>query len=115
MFFDYERYAYYVKPGATDCRCGAQALARLVQDEMHLDVFSRSMFLFCSRDRRVLKVLVWDDSGFVVLSKRLCEGTFRFPASAQQARRMEREDVVRMLRGQDVWRRIPVQSGMLYV
>jgi transposase len=115
VFFDYDRYAYYIKPGPTDCRCGAQVLARLVQDEMGLNVFSKSMFLFCSRDRRVLKVLVWDDSGFVVFAKRLCEGTYRFPASAGEARRLARTDVQRMLRGEDVWRRIPVQSGMLYV
>jgi transposase len=96
-------------------RCGWEALARLVQDDMGLDVFSKSMFLFCSRDRRVLKVLVWDDSGFAVFSKRLCEGTYRFPATAGEARLMARTDVERMLRGEDVWRRIPVQTGMLYV
>jgi transposase len=115
MFFEFDRYSYYLKPGPTDMRCGGDALARVVQDDMGLDVFSRSMFLFCSRDRRVLKVLVWDQSGFAVFSKRLCEGTFRFPATAGEARLLDRTDVERMLRGEDIWRRIPVQTGMRYV
>ena len=46
MFFDYDRYTYYVTPGGTDMRKGADSLARLVWEQMHLDSRSRSMFLF---------------------------------------------------------------------
>lgn len=59
MFFDYDRYTYYVTPGGTDMRKGVDSLARLVWEQMHLDSRSRSMFLFCSRNRKTLAVLVW--------------------------------------------------------
>ena len=78
MFFDFSRYRYYVKVGATDMRCGAVGLAYRVREHMNLDVLSKSMFLFCSRDRSMLKVLVWDD-GFWLMTKRLSGGTFRWP------------------------------------
>jgi len=64
MFFAFENYRYYLKPGPTDMRRQAEALARTVQSQMHLDPFSKSV-----------------------------------------------GDVRRLLGGQDVFRRIPVQGG----
>lgn len=111
MFFAFENYRYYLKPGPTDMRRQAEALARTVQSQMHLDPFSKSMFLFCSGRRTLLKVLVWDGSGFWLMSKRLYGGTFRWPSDAREALRMSVGDVRRLLGGQDVFRRIPVQEG----
>lgn len=47
MFFDFEKYTYYVAPGGTDMRKGADSLARLIWQNMSLDAHSRNMFLFC--------------------------------------------------------------------
>ena len=89
MFFAFENYRYYLKPGPTDMRRQAEALARTVQSQMHLDPFSKSMFLFCSGRRTLLKVLVWDGSGFWLMSKRLYGGTFRWPSDARERGRCE--------------------------
>jgi len=45
------------------------------------------------------------------LHKRLCEGTFRWPRSEGEARLVSRDDVLRILAGEDVFRRVPVQEG----
>lgn len=106
MFFDFERYQYYLKVGPTDMRCGADSLAYQVREQMELDPLSKSMFLFCSKNRSILKVLVWDD-GFWLMTKRLGGGTFRWPQSEGVAQRVTLEDIKRLLQGQDVFRRLP--------
>ena len=111
MFLDAHGYDHYLRCGVTDMRCGAQSLAVLVQEEMGCDPFGKSIFLFCGGRRRMLKVLVWDN-GFWLLSKRLCAGTFRWPMDAGEARLVSRTDVLRLIDGEDVFRRIPVQEGV---
>ena len=42
-----EEYEYYIHPGYTDMRKQARTLALLVQNEMELNPFDRSIFVFC--------------------------------------------------------------------
>lgn len=105
MFFDFTKYSYYVAPGGTDMRKGADSLSRLVQETMKLNPLSKSMFLFCSKNHRTLAVLVWDN-GFWLMKKKLYEGTFAWPKDEVQAMRITVEDVRRVIRGDDVFRRI---------
>jgi hypothetical protein len=77
-----------------------------------MDVFRKSVFLFCGNRGRTLKALVWD-SGFVLYQRRLCGGTFRWPGIEAQARGVGGDDLQRILRGEDVFRRLPVQEGGL--
>jgi len=110
MFFDFSRYRYYVKVGATDMRCGAVGLAYQVREHMGLDPLSKSMFLFCSRDRTILKVLVWD-GGFWLMTKRLNGGTYRWPQAGGGPLCVTLEDIKRLVCGQDVFRRLPPVGG----
>lgn len=107
MFFDYDQYSYYVTPGGTDMRKGPYSLARLVYENLSLDAHSKSMFLFCSKNKKTLAVLVWDN-GFWLMKKKLYAGTFAWPRDASQALRITVEDVKRVVRGDDVFRRIPL-------
>ena len=110
MFFDLERYRYYVKVGSTDMRCGAAGHAYQVRGQMELDPLSKSMFLFCSRNRSILKVLVWDN-GFWLLTKHTNGGTFRWPEREGGQLEVSLEDIRRLLGGQDVFRRLVPQEG----
>ncbi len=107
VFFDFEKYTYYVAPGGTDMRKGADSLARLIWQNMALDAHSRNMFLFCSKNKRTLAVLVWDN-GFWLMKKKLYSGTFAWPGDSTQALTITVEDVRRVIRGDDVFRRIPL-------
>jgi transposase len=51
----------------------------LVQQELQRDLFSGIMFVFrCKRADRI-KLLLWDGTGLVLVTKRLQTGRFRWP------------------------------------
>lgn len=50
----FEEYDYYIKPGYTDLRKGALKLSLIVQDEIELNPFIKSIFMFCSKNRKTI-------------------------------------------------------------
>lgn len=69
----------YLATEAVDLRKGFDGLAALVQRHGG-DVFSGHLFAFLSRRRDRIKILTWDNGGFVLFYKRLEQGRFRMPA-----------------------------------
>lgn len=69
----------YIACGYTDMRKSIDGLATVVQEQFHLDPFSKSLFLFCGKRRDRIKVLLWEGDGFVLLYKRLENGSFKWP------------------------------------
>ena len=65
----------YIACGYTDLRKGIDGLARLVQQQFELDPFTNTLFLFCGRRRDRIKGLYWEKDGFILLYKRLEQGT----------------------------------------
>jgi transposase len=109
----------YLVAGVTDMRKAFNGLAGIVRERLDADPMSRHLFLFCNRDRNRLKVLVADESGMWVLSKRLDRGTFAWPAIRDDVVRVEyrEEQLALLLRGFDVeqlrprrWRRRVLQQ-----
>ena len=45
---------YYIKPGCTDLRKGALKLSLIVQDEIELNPCTKSIFMFCSKNRKTI-------------------------------------------------------------
>ena len=50
----FEEYDYYIKPGCPDFRKGALKLSLIVQDEIELNPFTKSIFMFCSKNRNTI-------------------------------------------------------------
>ena len=71
----------FLVAGATDMRKSFNGLAGIVREKLKADPMSRHLFFFCNRHRNRMKVLVADESGMWVLSKRLDSGTFAWPAA----------------------------------
>ena len=71
----------FVARGATDLRKSFDSLSVLVQDVLRQDPFSGHLFAFFNRRRDRVKLLVWDRTGFLLLYKRLEEGTFSIPGA----------------------------------
>ena len=54
-------------------------LALIVQEQMEMDPFQDALFVFCNGQRRILKALYWDRTGFCLWMKRLEKHRFPWP------------------------------------
>ena len=61
----------YIVTGYTDMRKGIDGLAAIVQGKLSLDPYSKALFLFCGKNPRKLKGLLWEGDGFLLLSNDL--------------------------------------------
>lgn len=68
---------------AIDLRRSFDGLAEMVRQHLQNDPLSGHVFVFRNRRSDRVKLLYWDEDGFVIVYKRLEEGTFRFPAVAE--------------------------------
>lgn len=59
-------------------------LAAIVHNQMQQKPYSGDAFLFINKRKNRLKILVFEDSGFWLFSKRLELGTFHFKPSQNQ-------------------------------
>lgn len=76
----------YIACGYTDMRKSIDGLAAVIQQQFHLDPFANTLFLFCGRNRNRIKALLWEGDGFVLLYKRLENGSFKWPRNESQVR-----------------------------
>ena len=75
--------AHLAGPAPVDLRKGFDALAELVRQHLRDDPLSGHVFVFRNRRGDRIKLLYWDEDGFVIVYKRLEDGIFRFPAAAE--------------------------------
>ncbi|MCR5189217.1 MAG: IS66 family insertion sequence element accessory protein TnpB [Treponema sp.] len=54
-----------------DLRKGVTGLLAIIENEMHLDALSNSVFFFCNKSHKLLKIVFWDKTGFWLAQKRL--------------------------------------------
>ena len=65
---------------SVDLRKSFDSLAEQVRQHLHNDPLSGHLFVFRNQRGDRVKLLYWDEDGFVIVYKRLEEGTFRWPA-----------------------------------
>ena len=70
----------YLYKDAIDFRKQANGLIQVVIDDMQMQPNDGSVYIFRSKKKDKLKLLVWDRNGFWLLYKRLEKGYFDFPA-----------------------------------
>ena len=66
----------YLACGPTDMRKGFDGLAAQVQTVLSQDPYSGAVFCFRGRRGDLLKILVWDGQGLILVAKRLERGKF---------------------------------------
>lgn len=91
----------FLKLGFTDMRKSINGLSLIVQEEMGEDLFSESVFVFCNKRQRILKVLYWDANGFCLWQKRLEKHRFIWPRSQEEVRQVSGEQFSWLLKGLD--------------
>jgi transposase len=73
----------YLAVGSTDMRKAINGLSILVEQAMDLNPFSGDLFVFCNRQRTIIKILYWDNNGFALWSKRLEKHRFKWPTAPE--------------------------------
>lgn len=71
------RFFLYGQPA--DMRKGFDGLGGLVINKLGQNPLSGDIFIFVNRTRTLVKILVWDQTGFTIWHKRLEQGTFEMP------------------------------------
>jgi len=104
MIIDLSKVRIYIRPGQTDMRKAVNGLTIIVQDTMELDPFSGSVYVFCSRDRKLLKAVYWDKSGFWLSQKRLEEEKFPWPETEEAVKELSGEELTMLLGGIDFFK-----------
>ena len=69
----------YLHRDPVDFRKAINGLSLIVSDVMGHSPFKRALFVFCNKRKTQLKVLYWDDTGFVLWQKRLEKDRFKWP------------------------------------
>lgn len=96
----------YLACGATDMRKGFDGLAAQVQTVLSQDPYSGAVFCFRGRRGDLLKFLVWDGQGLVLVAKRLEEGRFVWPQATSGVVSLTPAMLSMLLEGIDWVRRI---------
>jgi transposase len=104
MFINLKEFRFFIRPGTTDLRKAINGLTIFVQNEMKYDVFSKSLFLFCNRQRKLLKIVYWDKTGFCLWQKRLEKYRFPWPETDEEAKELSYDELKMLLSGIDFFK-----------
>ena len=104
MILDLSKARIFVRPGYTDLRKAANGLTIIIQDEMEEDPFSGSVYIFCNRERKLLKAVYWDKTGFWLCQKRLEKERYPWPDTIEAAQELAEEELKMLLAGIDFFK-----------
>lgn len=103
-------YKIYLATRPVDFRKGMDGLAGYVMNNFDLDPFSGAFFVFRSKRKDKMKILVWDGTGSVLIYKRI-EGTgFTWPEISHGTITLTKAQFEALFEGLN-WRRV---SSVLY-
>jgi len=87
-----------------DLRKSFDGLAQLVREFLGVDPMSGHLFVFRNKRADRLKLLYWDNDGYMIVYKRLEKGSFRFPAPSgdDQGVEIRAADLTMILDGVDL-------------
>jgi transposase len=80
-------------------------LAAVVQESLGCNPYSGVVYVFRAKRADRVKLLMWDGSGLMLVSKRLEQGTFRWPAISDGVMRLTSSQLSALLEGMD-WTRV---------
>ena len=95
-----------------DFRKGAHTLAALAQEALGADPFSGAVIVYRAKRSDRIKILVWDNSGLVLIWKQLQEGSFRWPPIVDGVMKLSPVEFAALFDGLD-WTRVQTTKGIL--
>lgn len=74
----------YLHIAAVDMRKSFNGLFAIARHQMNKNPMDGSLFVFCNRNRTMVKILLFDGTGLWVMAKRLEQGTFWWPTASDE-------------------------------
>ena len=90
-----------------DFRKSHRGLSAIVEMELGHDAFSGVVYVFINRARNKLKLLFWEDNGFVLYYKSLAEERFHWPGPGDALMTINGEQLNWLLDGYDITQMTP--------
>ena len=104
MRLDFSHARIIIRPGTTNMLASKDRLLEIVKSIMKDDPFSGAVFLFCNRNRNILKMIWWDRTGFWVAQKKLEKGRWPWPDTQEQVRQLNLGQMEMLLKGVDFFK-----------
>ena len=96
----------YLAAGFTDLRRGIDGLARIIRFQFQLDPYDKNtLFLFCGRRTDRIKGLLWEGDGFLLLYRRIENGSFQWPRTKDEALEITTDQYQMLIQG--FWKLLP--------
>ena len=96
--------------GQTDMRKSIDGLTAMISLTYKLDPFQHALFLFCCRRKDRMKAILWEGDGFLLLYKRLENGSFQWPRTNDEAREITPQQYRWLLEGLSVDQKKVIQN-----
>lgn len=95
---------FYLK--AVDFRKSINGLTGVVENELEIDLFGNTLFIFYCKNRKAIKILYWDKTGFALWYKKLEKNCFPIPPKdiERDAITMSSQELEWVLSGVDFWK-----------
>ena len=104
MNIDVTRVRIFIRPGWTDLRKAVNGLSVLIEQQMAGEPFSGNVYIFCNRERKLLKALWWERNGFWLSQKRLEKDRFPWSQTGEAAQELSGEEITMLLSGIDFFK-----------
>ena len=92
----------YLYREPVDFRKSFRGLAAIVEQELGHNPFAGALYAFTNRQRNKIKLLFWEDNGFVLYYKSLAEERFRWPRPHEAVMSLSGEQINWLLDGYDL-------------
>ena len=111
MMLDINKAKIFIRPGNTDLRKAVNGLSVIIEQQMEGEPFSGNIYLFCNRERKLLKALWWDRNGFWLSQKRLEKDRFPWPLTSEAVKELSGDELLMLLAGIDFFK---AHKGLYY-
>ena len=104
MTIDLNTVRIFIRPGITDLRKAVNGLTGIIEQQMAGEPLSGNIYMFCNRERKLLKAIYWDRNGFWLNQKRLEKDRFPWPQTNEAAQELTSEELTMLLKGIDFFK-----------
>jgi transposase len=84
-------YSVYLRVGATDFRRGIKGLISLVEGALNIRMNEKTLFVFCARSKKSIKILYVEDAGIYLIQRKVRYGCYPWPEKYSDAAEVDME------------------------